>query len=139
MTQNMKLAAGLGLGLVALVLILQKKNLLQGVAAGAVGVVADTGSGLALGIGDVLGLPRTNADKCAAAKASGSLWDQSLYCPALDFTTSAPAEVVQSIGGVLGIPRTNETECQKALREGRTWDASFACDAGTFISNTFGL
>lgn len=150
MTQNMKLAAGLGLGLVALVLILQKKNLLQGVAAGAVGVVADAGSGLALGIGDAFGVPRTNAEKCAAAKASGSLWDQSLYCPALDFTWSAASaglqtvnnaagNAVQSAGELVGIPRTNETECQKALREGRTWDASFACDAGTFISNTFGL
>lgn len=139
MTGNMKLAAGLGFGLVALFVILQKKNLLAGAAAGAVGAVADVGSGLALGIGDLFGVPRTDEAKCAAAKASGSLWDQSMYCPALTFASSGTAEVIQSIGDVVGIPRTNESECQRALREGRTWDASFACPAGTFLSNAFGL
>jgi hypothetical protein len=132
--------------LVAVVFMLQKKNLLAGAVAGAVGVVADTGAGLALGAGDLFGLPRTDASKCAAAKASGSLWDQSLYCPALDFTSSTAQAIstsagnaVQTVGETFGVPRTNETECQKALREGRTWDASFACPAGTFLSATLGL
>ncbi|HIV71363.1 MAG TPA: hypothetical protein H9903_10565 [Candidatus Aquabacterium excrementipullorum] len=136
---NVKFMAAAGLGMVALLVYLQKKNLLAGAAAGAVGAVADVGAGLALGIGDLFGVPRTDEAKCAAAKASGSLWDQSMYCPALTFASSGTAEVIQSIGDVVGIPRTNETECQRAIREGRTWDASFACPAGTFLSYTFGL
>jgi hypothetical protein len=146
MTSTGKLYAAAALGLVALVVMLQKKNLIADVAAGAVGVASDAAGGLVMGLGSAFGLPATDADKCAAAKASGSLWDQSLYCPAPVFASSAwqtastnAGEVIQSVGTVVNIPRTNETECQKALREGRTLAASFACPAGTFLSATFGL
>ena len=132
--------------LVAVVVMLQKKSLVTAAVAGAVGVANDAAGGLVMGLGSVIGVPATDADKCAAAKASGSLWDQSLYCPAPEFASSAwqtastaAGNAIQSAGEVIGIPRTNETECQKALREGRTWDASFACPAGTWLSSTFGL
>lgn len=38
-----------------------------------------------LGIGDVLGIPRTNLSACEQAKAEGRTWDASFACPALDF------------------------------------------------------
>ncbi|TBO31326.1 hypothetical protein EYS42_08760 [Aquabacterium lacunae] len=143
---TLKLAAAAGLAVVLVVVLLKKKDLLARAAAGAVGAVGDVGAGLAVGVGSVFGMPATDADKCAAAKASGSLWEQSLYCPAIDFTSSAlqranqaAGDAVQTVGAAVGVPRTNETECQRALREGRTWDASFACDAGTFLKSTFGL
>jgi hypothetical protein len=132
--------------LVAVVVMLQKKSLVTAAAAGVVGVANDAAGGLVMGVGSVFGVPATNADKCAAAKASGSLWDQSLYCTAPEFAssawqtaTTAAGNAIQAVGEVVGIPRTNETECEKALREGRTWDASFACPAGTWLSSTFGL
>jgi hypothetical protein len=143
--------------LVAVVVMLQKKSLVTAAVAGAVGVANDAAGGLVMGVGSVFGVPATDADKCTAAKASGSLWDQSLYCTAPQFASSAwqtastaagsaiqtastaAGNAIQSVGEVIGIPRTNETECQKALREGRTWDASFACPAGTWLSSTFGL
>lgn len=144
MTSNAKLIAAAGLGLIAVLFVLQKKSLLAGAVAGAVGVAADAGAGVVLGVGDVFGLPRTDADKCAQAKATGDLWGQSLYCTAGEFTSSmwqraqgAASDAVLSVGDVLGVPRTNETECQRAIREGRTWDASFACPAGTFIKSLF--
>lgn len=144
MTTNMKLMAAAGLGLIAVLFVLQKKSLLAGAVAGAVGVAADAGAGVVLGVGDVFGVPRTDTSKCAQAKADGDIWGQSLYCTAGEFTSSmwqraqgAATEAVLSVGDAVGIPRTDETECQKALREGRTWDASFACDAGTFIKSMF--
>ena len=142
LNMNTAVLAVAGLGAVALLLMLQKKSLLADAAAGVVGAAADVGAGLALGVGDLLGVPRTDAERCRAAKASGSLWEQSLYCPALEFTSSAGSavgDVIQSAGELVGVPRTNETECDRALREGRTWDASFACPAGKFLSNAFGL
>lgn len=144
MTGNAKLIAAAGLGLLAVFYVLQKKSLLAGAVAGAVGVAADAGAGAVLGIGDVFGVPRTDAAKCAQAKADGSILMQSLYCTAGEFGSSmwqaaknAPTQAVLTIGDTIGVPRTNETECQKAQREGRTWDASFACPAGSFLSYVF--
>jgi hypothetical protein len=144
MNDTMKAYALAGVGLLALLALLKKKGLLAGVAAGAVGAVADVGAGAAVGLGSLFGLPATDADKCAAARASGSLWDQSLYCTAPEFgsglwqsATTGAAEVVQKVGEAVGVPRTNESECDRALREGRTWDASFACPAGRFLGSIF--
>ncbi len=53
-----------------------------GITAGAVGAVADTGAGVVYGIGDALGVPRTDVDKCDAAVADGRWWDASFACPA---------------------------------------------------------
>ena len=143
-TNNMKFMAAAGLGLIAVLFVLQKKSLLAGAVAGAVGAAADAGAGVVLGVGDVFGVPRTDTSKCAEARASGDVWGQSLYCTAGEFTSSmwqraqgAATDAVLSVGDAVGIPRTNETECQRAIREGRTWDASFACPAGTFLKSLF--
>lgn len=55
--------------------------------AGAVGAVADVGSGAVLGVGDVVGIPRTNTDQCSADLAAGNLWDASFSCPASRFVS----------------------------------------------------
>lgn len=46
------------------------------------GVIADTGAGLIIGTGDILGIPRTNETACQAAIREGRTWDASFYCPA---------------------------------------------------------
>jgi len=46
------------------------------------GVIADTGAGLIIGTGDVLGIPRTNETACQAAIREGRTWDASFACPA---------------------------------------------------------
>lgn len=38
-----------------------------------------------LGIGDAIGLPRTNETECERAKREGRTWDASFACPAGDF------------------------------------------------------
>jgi hypothetical protein len=45
-------------------------------------------SGVVFGIGDRVGVPRTDAQACAAAKARGDLWEASKLCPAGDFLSA---------------------------------------------------
>lgn len=45
------------------------------------GVVSET----VFTVGEKIGVPRTNPEKCAAAKAAGEKWNASLYCPGTDF------------------------------------------------------
>ncbi|MBT2180486.1 hypothetical protein KKP06_21970 [Ralstonia pickettii] len=90
---------------------LKKKDtgqLAQDAAAGVVGAVANVAAGAAtgtvLGIGDVLGVPRTNLSACEQAKADGRTWDASFACPAGDFLgyvfssspSSSPAPVASA-------------------------------------------
>ena len=46
------------------------------------GVIADTGAGLIIGTGDILGIPHTNETACQAAIREGRTWDASFVCPA---------------------------------------------------------
>lgn len=133
--QTLAIAAGLGMAAL-LALYLAKKGV-AGAVAGAVTAAGDAAVGTVYGIGDFIGIPRTDAERCAKAKADGDLWAQSLYCPAGDFIDAAASAPVYAIGDALGVPRTNETECERAKREGRTWDASFACPAGDFLGFLF--
>lgn len=141
------IVAGAGLALVAFLWL--KKKGVAGVVGDVVGVAADASAGVVLGVGDVVGLPRTDESACAAARADGRWLDASFYCPAGEFITSGAKaagaaaasaidwsyqQVGYGVGDAIGVPRTNETECEKAKREGRTLDASFACPAGDFLS-----
>jgi hypothetical protein len=66
-------------------LIVVKKSLpavIPNAVAGAVGVVADAAAGAAIGIGDLVGVPRTNETECAKALREGRMWDASFSCPA---------------------------------------------------------
>lgn len=131
------LAIAAGLGVAALLALYIAKKGVAGAVAGAVGAAGDAAVGTVYGIGDFLGIPRTDAERCATAKATGDLWAQSLYCPVTTFVDSAVSTPVLAAGDALGIPRTSETECERAKREGRTWDASFACPAGDFLGYLF--
>lgn len=74
------------------VLIYVKKNL-QGMiataAGGVVGVVDDVASGVVIGVGEVIGIPRTNETECDKALREGRTWDASFACPAWKFLTNA--------------------------------------------------
>jgi hypothetical protein len=70
------------------VLVYVKKNL-QGLiadaAGGVVGVVDDVASGVVIGIGEAVGIPRTNETECEKALREGRRWDASFACPAGKF------------------------------------------------------
>lgn len=85
--------AGAAVAAVLLALWVKKKGGLGVVAAdageGAGNAVVQFGggvvAGVALGIGDAIGIPRTDLTECERAKAEGRDWDASKYCPASDF------------------------------------------------------
>lgn len=80
-------------GLLLAAYVVFKKKALATAAVDAAGGVGETigqgvvaaGSGVVLGIGDGLGVPRTNMTECERAKAEGRTWDASFACPAGDF------------------------------------------------------
>ncbi|WP_423197141.1 hypothetical protein DFLDMN_000717 [Cupriavidus sp. H19C3] len=88
-TAKLLLAAS---AIAAIVFVVKKNGGLQGAAAGAasalVGAVGDAASGAVLGIGDVLGIPRTDMTECERAIAEGRTWDASFACPAGTFLNS---------------------------------------------------
>lgn len=53
--------------------------------AGAVGIATDAAAGVVLGIGDAVGVPRTDAMLCDISKARGDVLGASKYCTAGDF------------------------------------------------------
>ncbi|MFL6675887.1 MAG: hypothetical protein ACJ8LG_21670 [Massilia sp.] len=59
-----------------------------GVAADVTGAVLDTGAGVAIGIGDAIGIPRTNESECEKAIREGRTLDASFACPAGTFIKS---------------------------------------------------
>lgn len=67
-------------------------------------------AGAAEGVGATLGVPLTDAQKCAAAKAANAKLDASFYCPAGDFLSwvtgfqSAPPVTPAPTSGVQGVP-----------------------------------
>ena len=51
--------------------------------------VADVTGGAVLGVGDALGVPRTDETECQRALREGRLWDASFACPAGTFIGGA--------------------------------------------------
>lgn len=58
------------------------------VAAGAVGVATDAAAGVVVGIGQQVGIPRTDETECEKALREGRTWDASFACPAGTFVKS---------------------------------------------------
>lgn len=56
-----------------------------GAVSGAVGAVGDLAAGAVLGIGDAVGVPRTDQMLCDISKAKGDVLGASKYCTAGDF------------------------------------------------------
>lgn len=82
--------AGLGLGLVVLALVKKLQgSTVSAMASTAVGVVADTAGGAVLGIGDAVGLPRTDLERGRDALANGDYWNASFLLPAGEFITGS--------------------------------------------------
>lgn len=106
--------------------------------------------GLVEGLGLGLGLPTTDAGKCAAAKASGDLLGTSVYCTAPDFFGSlgstakaAGQEAIFGVGDAVGLPRPQKTACQQRIEEFRalpwyeqalkSFEVSAACEVGDYL------
>lgn len=76
------------IGVVLLKKKLENPDFVADVVAGAVDAVGNAGAGVAIGIGDVIGVPRTNETECEKAIREGRTWDASFACPAGTFIKS---------------------------------------------------
>lgn len=74
-------AGGVGLVLV----LLDKRANFQNAGAAVGSAVVDAGAGVVLGIGDAVGIPRTNVSQGQAELAAGDYWNASFHLPAGDF------------------------------------------------------
>lgn len=54
----------------------------------AVNVAGGVVEGTVTGVGQMIGIPATDAEKCEAAIARGDTWEASFYCPAGTFIGS---------------------------------------------------
>jgi len=78
------------LGAAGVLYVAQKKSGAAAAAGVAVGeaageAIVGAGTGLVYGVGDAIGVPRTNETECERAKREGRSWDASFACPAGDF------------------------------------------------------
>lgn len=62
----------------------------------------DLGTGIVYGIGDGIGLPRTDQTDCEKALAEGRTWDASFACPAVTFVKSLFTTSPANTGGASG-------------------------------------
>lgn len=123
------LALAVGGIVLAYVLLRGAKGAAADITSGAVNAVGGVVEGLGLG----LGIPTTDASKCAQAKRDGSLLGQSLYCEAGPFLWSLPGNAVLEAGDILGVPRTDPSRCEAAKQAGDGWAASKYCTAGDYL------
>lgn len=68
---------------------------------GVVGGVVNAGAGAVIGAGQAVGIPPTDADKCADAIYAGRTWDASFDCPAGTF--------IRYVTGNMPTPPAGET------------------------------
>lgn len=85
--QTVLILAGIA-GAVALAAYVMHKGVAgatAGAVGGAVALAGQVGQGVVLGVGDAVGVPRTDQSACDQAIAEGRTWDASFACPAGTF------------------------------------------------------
>lgn len=61
----------------------------QAIGGAAIAAADGVASGVVMGLGEMVGVPRTEASECDRALAEGRLWDASFACPAAQFIAGA--------------------------------------------------
>jgi branched-subunit amino acid permease len=86
LADNKYMLIGVAVAALALVVLVKKKGAAAdvGLAVGeaAANLAGGVVGGVALGIGDQIGIPRTNMTQCEKDLADGKTWDASFSCPA---------------------------------------------------------
>jgi hypothetical protein len=101
---NKYMLVGVAVALAAALLYV-KKNGIAGAAAGLGEAAVDAAGGLvggvAVGIGDQIGIPRTDENECQKAIREGRYWDASFACPAGTFIGAAAGGASDAAGSVV--------------------------------------
>jgi len=91
-TENKFMLIGVAVAALAILVLVKKKGAAAGVGndigEAAVDLATGVVGGVALDLGDQIGLPRTNMTECEKALAEGRTWDASFACPASKFIGS---------------------------------------------------
>jgi len=69
------------------------------VGAAAAGIPIQAATGLVLGVGDAVGLPRTDVDKCQAHVDAGEWGSASVYCPTGTYLYEVGGAIIDTITG----------------------------------------
>lgn len=90
--KHLPLIAGLAIGLGALFLVNKIRaaasdpaGTAQGITSGIIDGIGGAATGVVVGTGEILGIPKTNMTQCQQDMAAGRTWDASFSCPAGDF------------------------------------------------------
>ena len=84
-TDTMLIVGAVGVGAVAVWWLSRQGNAQavgETVGSAAVNSIVGAGTGVVLGAGEAVGIPRTNQTECERAIAEGRTWDASFACPA---------------------------------------------------------
>jgi hypothetical protein len=90
-TDTMLIVGGIAAAVAAVVWLSRNGNgatVGQTVGEAAVSTIVGAGTGVVLGVGEAVGIPRTNMTECERAIAEGRTWDASFACPAGTFIKS---------------------------------------------------
>lgn len=85
------IVGGIGVAVLAVMWLSRSGNAAtvgQTVGEAAVSTIVGAGTGVVLGAGEAVGIPRTNQTECERAIAEGRTWDASFACPAGTFIKS---------------------------------------------------
>lgn len=85
MNTDTKIMIGVGLGLVAAVLVVWQRGAgqtAQDLGGAAVSAVDGAVGGVLMGVANVIGVPVTNKTQCQLDMEAGKTWDASFSCPA---------------------------------------------------------
>lgn len=84
-TDTLIILGGIGAAVVAVLWLSRQGNAQavgETVGSAAVSTIVGAGTGVVLGAGEAVGIPRTNQTECERAIAEGRTWDASFVCPA---------------------------------------------------------
>lgn len=85
------LFGGAAVAVIAILFIIERlsgRTSVSEIGAAAGGLLIDAAAGGVIGIGEAVGVPRTNMSECERAIAEGRTWDASFACPAGTFIKS---------------------------------------------------
>jgi hypothetical protein len=96
-TEQRFIILGAGLAALALLVLVKKNGAAADVGAAVGSAVVNAGAGVVVGIGEAIGIPRTNETECEKAMREGRYWDASFACPAGDFIGGTASDAGNAI------------------------------------------
>lgn len=119
-----------GVALGAFLLFPKLAGWLAAQSVGAAGsLVREVGTGVVIGIGETIGIPPTDAEKCQTYLAAGDYWNSSFFCPAGTFLKTAAGDVIDTVSGAV-VGKSEPTGIPDVIRYYEYEDMGASAGAG---------